>query len=459
MKYLLLFILISGSLISAGQSCDCEKNIAGLLQFIEENQASYQHQVVEMDRRNEYQQHKSHIIQLAARAIVKRDCADVVALYLDFFRDEHSFLGLADTFDRKQHITSANRKKTKKPDFRYPHGIWHFSDSSFSVRMVPQSGFISSWAGVIEKDNSRNWKPGQVKIDFFITKKGELRCIYRRQNLVPRAFPVVFSDSVMRIGRNLTFYRTPPSPAKAAVQYSKPEFKSLSEHTNSIHLPSFDLSQKHSIDSVILSNFASITSKPNLVIDIRNNGGGGFGAFDELLPFISDRQVVDQPFYASVWNSPYNLNYYDSVKYEFAETAEDSAQELSYVDFLKRYAGQFSPIEPDTQLLPVVHTTPQRIALLFNRYSASSAEGLILTAKQSSKVITIGENSAGAVSYGDWITFQLPELDLWVAVTTKKMIFPNNEYFESVGIAPEHHLDTIPPDLWLEKAVNLLENK
>ena len=56
MKYYFLIVLLTLTTLSKifGQECDCLKNITLLQQKIEDNQASYQHQVIEQKKLNEY---------------------------------------------------------------------------------------------------------------------------------------------------------------------------------------------------------------------------------------------------------------------------------------------------------------------------------------------------------------------------------------------------------------------
>jgi C-terminal processing protease CtpA/Prc len=97
------------------------------------------------------------------------------------------------------------------------------------------------------------------------------------------------------------------------------------------------------------------------------------------------------------------------------------------------------------------------IAIIFNKYTASSAEGFILQASTSKKVKTYGENSKGAVMYGDWMPLHLPELNISVAITTKKMIFKNNEDYESIGILPDIDLTIRNENEWLEIILKQME--
>jgi C-terminal processing protease CtpA/Prc len=94
---------------------------------------------------------------------------------------------------------------------------------------------------------------------------------------------------------------------------------------------------------------------------------------------------------------------------------------------------------------------------MFNRNTASTAEGFILQASKSKKVQTYGENSAGAVSYGDWMPIELSDLNIWVAITTKKMIFKSNEDFECIGISPDIDLIIRNENDWIEIILKQME--
>jgi C-terminal processing protease CtpA/Prc len=234
-------------------------------------------------------------------------------------------------------------------------------------------------------------------------------------------------------------------------------FRQLSERTNYLKIPSFDLSFKNKIDSLIIKNRLAITSKENLIIDLRNNGGGGFDAFQSILPYVLDTNLTEAPYYGSVWVSNENYAYYDRTKYEYTETKQDSIDELKYVEFLKTNIGRFTPIERSTDTIQLERNSPLNIAIMFNRNTASTAEGFILQASESKKVQTYGENSAGAVSYGDWMPVELPDLNIWVAITTKKMVFKSNEDFESIGISPDKDLKYTNENEWLKIILEQIE--
>ncbi len=457
MKNITITISLLLSFHLFGQECNCLENITFLQEKVEANQASYQHQVVEFKRQKEYNTVKNKINTLAQNTDNKRDCIGLISLYLGFFRDEHSFINYNDSFVAKDHYHK--KLKTKKTSTQKFEGLWYFEDGSFSIDVFPYVNSYSQWSAVMKKDDTKNWKKGRVKIEFFKDDNQNLKCIYWRQNLIPKMYDVSVSDSIMSIGRYLNFYREKPNTDHNHTPIvNELMFKQLTDNTNYLKLPSFDLSQTHRIDSVVLAYKEAITSKSNLIIDVRYNGGGGFDAFKSVLPYVLDSEIIEQPYYGAVWVSEDNLAYYDSTKYEYAETKKDSIDEERYVQFLKDHKNAFTPIELESDTITLTKDFPNKIGILFNRYSASSAEGFILVSSYSNKVKTYGENTMGAVSYGDWMPVEIPELNIWVAITTKKMIFKQNEDFESIGISPNVDLSNSKEENWINAVINDLEN-
>jgi hypothetical protein len=457
MKFdIILLLIFTTSFGLYGQECDCLKNIELLQQKIEDNQASYQHQVVEQKRKDDYILFKTDINSKAKKIINKKDCIGLVSLYLSFFRDEHSFISYMDNYTPQPNIVVKSKRKRSDETTSF-EGLWYFQDGSFSINLIPVKTNFGDWIAVINENKSKSWKKGQLKIEFYKNQNGTINCIYWRQNLIPKTLNVTYSDSHLQIGRNLVFYRQKPEEQENSNNTQNLYFESLSEKTNYLRIPSFDLSFKNKIDSLIIKNRVAITSKENLIIDLRNNGGGGFDAFQSLLPYVLDTNVTENPYYGSVWVSNENFAYYDRTKYEYTETKQDSIDELKYVEFLKANIGRFTPIESSTDTIQLEKNSPLNIAIMFNRNTASTAEGFILQASESKKVQTYGENSAGAVSYGDWMPIELSDLNIWVAITTKKMIFKSNEDFECIGISPDIDLIIRNENDWIEIILKQME--
>ena len=97
-------------------------------------------------------------------------------------------------------------------------------------------------------------------------------------------------------------------------------------------------------------------------------------------------------------------------------------------------------------------TYPRKVAVLYNRNTASSAENMITYCIQSSKVVTLGENSGGYLGYGDVMETHTPCGHFRLRSTTTK--YKNNSRYEFIGIEP---MIKLPPGSdWIEAAKKVL---
>ena len=470
MKFLLTIIWLISTLFTSGQPCDCLKALNFLEIEYEQNLASYQHQVVQYKRVAEYEKYKNSINLIAAKISDTRNCVGLVSRYQAFFRDEHLFVNykedfykfsslndsdiIANTFKNEQRLLNKISQTTDKK----LEGIWYFQDGSFAVNIIASKGVNREWAAVMEADFSPFWFKGQIKMEFIKDENNELNCIYWRGKRTPKYMKTTLTDSVLCIGREFKFYRNKKQVLSEKSKLRKDfEFEQLSISTNYLRIPSFDLENFKLIDSLVARNLGEIEKAPNLIIDLRDNGGGGDHSYKALLPLIFDSKIIRDPITASVWVSENNFKYYDSTKFDIAETKVDSINEINYVEKLRPYIGNFQPIVFVNDTLKLVYPYPKKIVLLTNRWCGSSTEGFVMLAKESKKVIQMGENTGGMVSYGDWRRIELPELPIWVTCTTKKMTFFNGQDIESIGITPNILFDATNENKWIEQVQKYLE--
>ena len=178
------------------------------------------------------------------------------------------------------------------------------------------------------------------------------------------------------------------------------------------------------MDSFYQSIDLSIQSKPYLIIDLRNNGGGAEECYFDLIKYVYTKPLhVDK---AEVWVSSDNIRRYEEAGY---------SQKL--IDRMKNTKPfTFIPQTKDTISNWTMTGTdnPKKIALLFNQETASSAEGMIMYCVQSDKVITLGENSGGYLGYGDVMTTTIPCNKYSIRSTTTRYI--NKSKHEFIGIKP-----------------------
>lgn len=470
MKYLLVLWILGLMVPGQAQDCNCLQSLKRVEKAYEQDLASYQHQVIEYSREAIYKAYKKEINDLAKQTVHTRDCIGLVARYQAFFRDQHLFITYQDgyypfksntdtaliqqTFKKEPRLDNDNMET----DERVLEGRWYAQEGTFAIDIIPHQSIHGEWAGILASNFPPFWLEGQIKLELSRDKAGHLYGLYWRGTRVPQYLPVTINNAVLEIGKNLRFYRTPPNKKQASASLADTlQFKKLSEKTTYLRIPTFDPEQYERIDSMVESNIEDIQQAPNLIIDVRNNEGGGDRSFRALLPLIFQKEIIPDPYTASVWVSPANLHFYDSTKYEYAENAADSLEGQRYINRLKPYTGKFEPIVFTQDTLSFIYDGPQKIGIITNRGCASTTEGFVLLAKESKKVTQFGENTSGAVSYGDWRQIQVPGLPIWVSCTTKKMTFFNGKDIECIGVEPDVKLDDEHENKWIELVRQYLE--
>lgn len=100
-----------------------------------------------------------------------------------------------------------------------------------------------------------------------------------------------------------------------------------------------------------------------------------------------------------------------------------------------------------------VYPSPERIVVMTNRNTASSAEGLVLEAMKSKKVITFGENSGGFITFGDIRSVNTPNGFVLQSATQRTL---NRFQYERSGIPPK--IQANKNEDWIQQAIKLIQN-
>jgi Peptidase family S41 len=442
------------------QTCDCPAVLKYVEQQVEDNVASYQHQVVQYKREKLYTAHKNKINSIAAKITDQKACLGLLSRYLFFLRDEHLFIQYNDGYFPPAKDTARILNFWAKEEQLVPNkiilnkklqGVWFFQDGSYSIDITANKSVNRDFAGIMQSTITPYWQKGNVRIELIQKTPTSFDCIYWRSTRQPKTFHATLTDSTLQIGKSFTFYRKKENAVKKnAGLKNQLYFTKISEQTNYLRIPSFELAYAPQIDSLMLVHKEDILKLPNLIIDVRNNGGGGDRSYRALLPFLFDKTTIPSPISASIWVSKENFRWYDTTKYDYASTQADSIDEQAYVDKMAPYKGKFVPATFFEDTLPTVYGAPKKIAVITNRWCGSTTEGFTLLAKESKKVTQYGEHTGGMVSYGDWRKLPVQGLPVWITMTTKRMVFFNGADIESIGVAPQISLNPEREDEWIK---------
>lgn len=470
---ILLFILFYHSVTA--QNCNCLQELQFIENQAERNLPAYHDQVIMQKRQAPYQAYKKECNHIAAQLKDKTGCIYLAAKYISFFRDEHLSLNFKEhyfpftTLDDTVAVRNFfSQEKTfsmpaiGNPDSNSIEGYWQSRDKAYTIQVIKHKTPLADYAGLVINGDPKFWTRGQLKLLLKQTGKGQYECIYIRPSRQPKVYQSLMANQQLTIGRINTFYKMKDTLQTYQDIHTfdlpgKLEFRELSATTNYLRIPSFDADLYLVIDSFVKSHLAVITSKPNLIIDIRNNGGGGGHSTDALLPLVLENKLNPDAFTFVQYATPDHIDYYRKTMYKNCINHEDSVGDDSTMAIMLRSKGGYTPVEFDSTKTDTSYTIPSKVGIIANRWCASATEGFISTAKTSSKVTLYGENTAGMISYGDWRMVDMPCLPVFFTICTLKTYFRNQEEIESTGIAPNVHLDPDHEENWIDEVRKLME--
>jgi hypothetical protein len=461
MKSLIVSALLILTSHLFAQNCDCSTQFSTVVTYFENNNPAFQK--IKTDRK-EYRIYLAGVKKLQKEVKQEKDidrCIVYLDRYVSLLKDHHSGIGF--NLERKdlgsaelidQFRRSADYQKFKKLAIDSSKIVSHlmtkqaediegiYSDGRNTVfGIIKKENAPGKYIGVVLKQN-KLLDVGHVLLEL-TQKQNNFYDIVYNIGLLGFNFQKIFKRLEIKNGQISSFGF---SKTMNATPGEKPyEFKPLDASANYLRLSSFDGRLVEELDVFYDSLSKEIKSKPYLIIDLRNNGGGSERSYLKLLQYAYTKPLQIDP--AEVWVSGENIR-----RYEEAEHGDN--KEL--IERMKKARlFTFIPQSTDTNLtwaLDSVTVFPKKIALLFNRGTASAAEGMIVYFMQSEKVITFGENSGGYIGYGNVMTSQTPCRKFTIQSTTTK--YSEKSKYEFVGIPPNY---TVPEKHdWIEYAKQLL---
>lgn len=467
--YIILFLSAAGA---SQTRCDCNKVISFIQKNIEENSASYQHQVIEKKRFKEYTAFKNEIDSISLVLTTEKECVGLASYYLSFIKDSHQWIKLTneyypfevftDSVAVKQFIAENVENLPLRDISELKNDIegkWYYEHGMLEIQIQSNKEKGREYVGLISKPIQYYAKIGDLKLDFY-RRKNQLYAVFWDFGQKPKTYPVQLDKGVLKIGREYNFVRNQKdiSEADRFKLDDKTYFEEMTDKTNYLKIHSFGYDEKFKIDSILKANHQIIISKENLIIDLRNNSGGSDFSYHPILPYIMDEIRYKKPIKSSLWVSKDNYENLDREKYQYGvNTKKDSIKAEHRMKKLKENIGKFETSNFIKVKMHARYKLPGKVYIITNKNNASSAEGFILTAKQSSKVKIVGEYTAGVMSYGDWRKLEIPDFPAWISITQKKMSFYDSIDFETIGLKPDVILDQEDQSNWKNLTLNLIE--
>ncbi len=446
---LAFFVGLAGNLQS--QTCDCVKDFDFLVQKIKVDYPGYRDKVTPKT--------KLELLQLgqSIRNKIKihpDSCGIYLSSYADWFKDHHLRIQRIWLSQGSENASIAKPKTVVlnvdsiallKPDSISIEGIWHsFGGDIIIVKNINSSNYL----GV--SLSYRNCVKNQLLYTFTKISEDEYQLVsypdYSDFQPEKGKASLRLQKKVLELHDDTRFIRkTDFSVADDALLYSYiPEYPNgsnvyplalkLSDSTFYLRIPSF---MNDDAEMLAKKHWVEITSMPNLIIDIRNNGGGQDNYYQILsdLVYTQSYERKGVEWYATKSNIKM---YEDAIKKgEISNGEEGLRWTNALLKEMKKNIGGFV-IHPmmgsdKTIIKDTIYPYPKKIGIIINEGNASSAEQFLLSSKQSSKVTLFGNsNTAGVLDYSNAIQENLPS-------NKYRLIFPMTRSRR----LPEHPIDNI----------------
>lgn len=460
-KILILIVLLFTSTFAFAQNCDCKANYEWTKKTFEENDAGFQY-ALKAKGGQAYADHNKRIVEKVQNAKTLNECTTILYEWLTFFRSGHIAIQLN---EQPQQGNSTNSQKQfsdwetytiKTEDFKKYldkqktsdyEGIWETEPYKIGIK---KEG--NRYIGFIIESGAETWQKGQVKLKFSVTADKANSVFYMRDRTA------VESDKVSMTGKNhlqignfnlLRLYpKNEDEPQYAqyfkSLQANQPFIEKLNETTLYLRIPSFNESYKRSIDSVLAANKEKILTTPNLIIDIRNNGGGSDASYSSVIPYLYTNPIrtVGVEFLSTKLNNQRMLDFVNKPEYGFDDEGKKWAK--GAYEKLESKLGHFVNLKEhivSEEKKDTIYPFPQNVGIIINEANGSTAEQFLLEAKQSKKVKLFGVTTYGVLDISNMYFVESPCKEFQLGYSLSRSMRIPDFTIDEKGIQPDYYLD------------------
>jgi hypothetical protein len=360
-----------------------------------------------------------------------------------------------------------NKKSDSKVDINLDDFYKHISKTKDELVGVWKSNYYkvgiikegNIYQGFIIEASNESWKANEIK--FSLLQEGKANYYMGDHSLHEDSYEL-FDGSILAIKDiGAVFIKELPKPKltenEMKSKLDKVEgfyFTKLTDKTCLLCISSFEDAYVERIEKIVSDNKQAIENCENLIIDIRNNLGGTYDAYDEILPYIITNNIreVGTEFLVTQTLIDYVESWFDDE--------EGRKMARSWIKMFEGNMGKFVNVDTADVLvseIKIAEKSPKQIAVLVNKMTASSGEAFALEAKQSKKAKILGIPTYGVIDYGSANPFDFGCKNYILMMPTwRSMRLP--EYpLDNIGVQPDIYLDKSVKD-WVQFAVDYLEN-
>ena len=461
MKSLFITIAFLGIPFLMQAKCNCQEEFSKIKNHLESNYAGFKDKV-KTSNINKYKDFTADKEHVAAQAKNKMQCYFVINQWMSYFNDNHLYTGLkteaiekiqpqklqTDFPIEKLAVSEALIKKLERA--KGIEGIYTKKGEGFSIAVLKNKNPFRDYVAVVIKSSDSKFENGSVLAELKEKSEKEYFLLYNSSNML------AFATIKPKDGELISGFFKNGREIVNKTNYNF-EAKLLNESTIYFNIPSFSWESKPTIDSLFASNKVNLSKSSNLILDLRNNGGGSDDVYYIISPYLYTQPIkgIGVDMYAS--ND--NIKGWELMLQDPNLPSDNKAEYQKMVDKLKLKLNQNVNIVEDyidSSYTPLLF--PKNVVILINEGCASSTEQFLLEAIQSKKVTLMGQNTSGTLDYSNLRESDFCDMPyrLW-SPTTRSRRIDIGAGIDGIGIKPNIYL-TEKQD-WIEEALNFLNTK
>lgn len=464
---------------ASAQECNCRKSLDGITVFLKRNYAGYIDKIG-VHNQEKYAAHTRKYSTLAETVQTIVQCVSLIDEWLTFFKDHH----LNITYDPARLPYAIKERKSQYERIELLpaqlselfarkrrndiEGIYHTKDTSYTVAVVKSSSTTRDYAGVVLTSKTKSWTAGQVKFELKKTPDGLYKVIWY-DSMHNATFDKLDFSRANPLLTNGWLKENPVEPDSTEQQATATQpfkedlarkllfhYQKLDSSSAYLRIRSFNVNYLPKIDSILKAHWQDLLEVPNLVIDVRGNGGGGDISYRSLKQLIYTQpvKIIGADFLSTSENI---ANYVSMIKAAELPANEERMyiQQVERAKLAVETYFNFSADRIDT--LSEVLPNPRRVAIIIDHGCASATEQFLLEAKQSRKVTIYGQPSMGALDYANVCSKFYPAISSTLDYpTTRSRRIDKKQGVDNAGIQPDVPLAFQEAD-WLQYVLSDLK--
>jgi hypothetical protein len=230
------------------------------------------------------------------------------------------------------------------------------------------------------------------------------------------------------------------------------DFKVLDDKFIYVKLAVFNQREVDKLDSLLRANAGFLASTPNLIFDLRGNGGGNTSTSDEMAKLIYTNPIV-----YPAWDYRSSAEFIESTAKNLDSYRKDTVANAYFYKKYKRLlaglkANPGGMVRDGDDLVRTIDAekpaNPQRIAFLIDKGCGSATEFFVFEGKQSKKVTVFGTNTHGVMDYGEDQNIDLCDGTFNLAVPWGRNGWTRQYRIDNVGFAPDVKIPATEKD-WI----------